>query len=109
MRLHQENLAATDADILAGTALDQLEAGGQLDIFMVSSQADTTVSITGPDNEPIALGVELPQSTVAIAIDQLPTYSLAVETGGHYTVNMTIVTGATVQFLAVYRKYGVDI
>lgn len=108
MRIHAENVLATDADILAGTALDTLEAGGQLDIIAVSTQADGTMSITGPDSEPIATGVQLPMQTRAPSIADDPSYSLPVRTGGHYTVNYTEVTAATAQFLAIYRKRGVD-
>jgi len=108
MRIHQENITVDDADALAGTQLDQLEAGGQLDLFLLSTQADTLLSITGPDNEPIVQGVEIPQETRAIRpTDDVP-LSLVVVTGGHYTVNIDIVTGATVPFLAIYRKAGLD-
>jgi hypothetical protein len=111
MRIHPENFAADDADALAGTALDTLEAGGQLDIYIMSTQADTAITITGPDNEPIVVSGEVPQGTLGtrgIQIESDPAYSLFVRTGGHYTVNIDIVTGATVQLLAIYRKKGVD-
>lgn len=108
MRVHLENLVADDADILGGTALDQLEAGGQLDLFLISTQADTLLSISGPDNEPIATAVEIQQETRAIRpADDLP-LSLVVPTGGHYTVDVNIITAATVQFMGVYRKAGLD-
>lgn len=108
MRVHQENHTADDADALAGTELDQLEAGGQLDLFLLSTQADTILTITGPDNEPIALGVEIAQETRAIRPnDDLP-LTLRVVSGGHYTVNIDVVTAAIVQMLAIYRKQGVD-
>ncbi len=108
MRVHTENLAADDTDVLAGTALDNLEAGGQLDLFLLSTQADTLLTVTGPDAEPIALAVEIPQETRAIRpTDDLP-LSLPILNSGHYTVNVDIVTAAVVQFLAIYRKAGVD-
>lgn len=108
MRVHLENLTADDTDALAGTALDQLEAGGQLDIFVLSTQADTLLSVSGPDNEPIITGGEVPQETRAIRpTDDLP-LSLVVATGGHYTVDINIVTAATVQLMALYRKAGLD-
>ncbi len=108
MRIHAENIAADDVDVLAGTALDQLESGGQLDIFLLSTQADTVFTLTGPDTEPIAQAVEVPQETRAIRpTDDVP-YSLVVANGGHYTANVNIVTAAVVQFLAVYRKAGID-
>ena len=108
MRIHTENLTADDVDVLSGTALDQLEAGGQLDIFVISTQADTLLTITGPDAEPIALSIEVPLETRAIRpADDLP-FSLPLLSGGHYTVNVDIVTAATVQFIAIYRKAGID-
>lgn len=108
MRLHPENITADDADVLSGTSLDNLEAGGQLDIYVVSSQADTLISISGPDNEPIVTDGEVPNATRTISLTDDPAYSLVVRTGGHFTISIDIVTAATVQFLAVYRKAGVD-
>ncbi len=108
MRVHLENITVDDTDVLTGTALDQLEAGGQLDVLVLSTQADTILSITGPDNEPIALGVEIPQETRALRPADDLAMSLAVVSGGHYNVDINIVTAATVQFMAVYRKAGVD-
>jgi len=108
LRAHLENLTADDSDVLAGTALDQLEAGGQLDIFALSTQADTLLTITGPDNEPIVQNGELPQETRAIRPSEDLPLSLVVITGGHFTVDLNIVTGATVQLMAIYRKAGVD-
>ena len=104
MRIHQENLTATDADILSGTALDTLEAGGQLDVYLISTQADGVVSITGPDNEPIAQSINPAQETRAIQPENDVPFSLVVETGGHYTIAYTEVTAATLQFLGIYRK-----
>jgi hypothetical protein len=108
MRVHAENLDATDVDVLSGTALDQLEAGGQLDIFILSTQADGAITITGPDTEPIIQGAEIQQETRAIRpTDDLP-LSLSTPVGGHYTVAYTENTGAVAPFLAIYRKAGVD-
>lgn len=108
MRLHSENHTADDTDALQNTQLDQLEAGGQLDIFALSTQADSVLTITMPGQESPVQSVEIPQETRAIRpTDDIP-ISLAVLRGGHPTVNIDIVTAATVQFLAVYRKRGED-
>lgn len=108
MRIHTENITVDDADVLDGTALQQLEAGGQLDIFVLSTQADTLFTLTGPDNEPIAQAIEIQQETRAIRPgDDIP-LSLAVISGGHYTANVDIITAGTVQFMAIYRKAGLD-
>ena len=108
MRVHAENLDASDADVLGGTALDQLEAGGQLDIFILSTQADGVFSIRGPDNEPVAENLEIPQETRSIDILKDVPFSLAVLTGGHYTVAYTEVTGAVAPIMCIYRKAGTD-
>ncbi len=108
MRAHLENLTVDDTDVLAGTTLDTLEAGGQLDLFLLSTQADSLVSVTGPDAEPIVTASEIPQETRAIRPNDDIPLSLPVRTGGHFTVNVDIVTAATVQFMGIYRKRGVD-
>lgn len=108
MRVHLENLVVDDTDVLSGTALENLEAGGQLDLLLLSSQGDTLLTITGPDNEPIALSVEVPQETRALRPTMDLVMSLAVVSGGHYTIDINIVTAATVQFMGIYRKAGID-
>lgn len=106
MRMHAENFTADDTDVLAGTALDQLEGGGQLDLYFISTQADGLLTITGPDTEPIAIGITIPSQTRAPSIQDDPSYSLVTPMGGHYTVNYDEVTAATMQFLAIYRGFG---
>lgn len=109
MRIHTENLTGDDTDVLAGTNLDQLEAGGQLDVLIVSSQADTLFSLSGPDNEPIVQASEVPfEATRALRPTQDLVMSLVVVSGGHYTLDVNIVTAATVQLMAIYRKAGID-
>jgi len=108
VRIYAENITADDTDVLAGTSLDVLEGGGQLDIYAISTQADTLMTILGPDQEPIATSIELPQQTRSISITDDPSYSLVVVTGGHFTISIDITTAATVQILVIYRKAGVD-
>lgn len=110
MRLHSELITADNADVFAGTPLDQLEAGGQLDIVCVSATgADAEITVTGPDNEPIVQGFVIPVAANARAsLTDDPAFSLAIRTGGHYTVNVNITAATTVAILGVYRKKGVD-
>ncbi len=99
---------ATNGDVLSGTPLNQLEAGGQLDIYALSSAADTTITITGPDNEPLIQAARLPAETRAPRVqDDLP-MTQEVLTGGHYVVAITIVSAATWQIVVIYRKEGLD-
>lgn len=109
MRVHLENFTVDDADALAGTALDQLETGGQLDILAISTQSDSRLSVRGPDNEPLAQDVFIAQQTRAPSINDDPSLSLPILTGGHYTVDINVVTAATIQMIALYRKVGLDI
>lgn len=108
MRIHLENLTVDDANVLGGTLLDQLEAGGQLDVLALSTQPDTLISIRGPDNEPMLESAEIPQETRSLRPNDDLSFSMLVNTGGHYTVDINIVTAATVQLMAVYRKAGID-
>ncbi len=108
MRVHTEQITVDDADVLGGTSLDVLEEGGQLDVFVLSSAADTLMTITGPNAEPIAVGVEVPNETRAPRPNDDTPLSIPIETGGHYTINIDIVAAATVILLAIYRKAGVD-
>lgn len=108
MRIHTEQITATDLDALAGTLLDTMESPGQLDIFVLSSQADSLYSITGPGNEPLVQSAEIMQETRAPRPnDDLP-LTLAVNQTGHFTISLTIVTAATIFLQAIYRKQGVD-
>ncbi len=111
---HSRNFPATfsgtasNADLLAGTILNVLEEGGQLDIFLLSTATDTSLTVQGPDAEPVAVASRIPQETRAIRPqDDLP-LSVPLRTGGHYIINIGIVTAGTWQAMVVYRKPGVD-
>ena len=108
MRIHQKVGTADNTDVLAGTALDSLEAGGQLDIYAVASGADTVMSITGPDSEPIATAINVASQARAPSIQDDTPFSLATRTGGHYTLSIDITAASTWQVICVYRKRGVD-
>lgn len=108
MRYHSENIGADDTDVLNGTDLDQLEGEGQLDIMAVSTQADSLLTVTPPGAEAPARSVEIPNETRAVRPGDDPVTSLYLPNGGHVIVNVDIVSAATIQFLAIWRKRGVD-
>jgi len=108
MRVYTEQVTADDTDVLGGTQLDTLQEGGQLDLWLLSSQADSLASIFGPGNEPVASGIEVLNETRAPRPNDDPPFSLAIMKAGHYTLNIDIVTAATVIVLAVFREKGID-
>lgn len=104
MRIHTENFTADDTDALAGTTLATLESGGQLDVFILSTQADTIVTVTPPGSEVVVQSVEVPQETRAPRVNDDTPISVILPETGHVIVNIDIVTAATVQMVAIYRS-----
>ena len=108
MRVYTEQLTGDDTDVFAGTQLDTLQSGGQLDIWMLSSQADSIASLFGPGNEPVATSIEISnEARVPRPNDDTP-FTLVIQKAGHYTLNVDIVTAATVYIVAAYREAGID-
>jgi hypothetical protein len=108
MRVFSEQITADDADVLAGTQLDTLQEGGQLDVFLLSSQPDTLYSIFGPGNEPIVTNAEVMNETRSPRPNDDTPHTLVIMKAGHYTLDINIVTAATVILLAVFREKGID-
>lgn len=100
----QRILTADDTDALAATDLANIPSDGVLTILMASTQNDTTITITGPGQEPIVRTqrVILRTNGQPIISDDLE-YSIPVVQGGHYFVNIDIVTAATVGLMAIFR------
>lgn len=105
MIIVSSTITADNTDVLSGTDLANIPSDGQLDIFLASTQNDTLYSITGPGNEPIARTqkMQLRTNGMPILSDDLP-LTLLVTQGGHYIVNIDIVTAATVNLIAIYRE-----
>lgn len=99
-------ITADNTDILSGTDLANIPGDGQLDIFIASTQNDTVYSITGPGNEPIARlqKAQLRTNGMPIMSDDLP-LTLLVSQGGHYVINIDIVTAATVNVIVIFREF----
>ena len=97
-------ITADDADALASTDLANVPGPGQLDIFLASTQNDSVFTFTGPGVEPVARLIRIGQRTNGqpSLADDVP-YSVPVDTG-HYTLNIDIVTAATVGIVAIYRS-----
>ena len=106
MRIYPFSGTATNADVLSGTDLNQLEEGGILDIYALSTATDTALSIRAPQVEPLVTAGRVPQETRAIAPGRDGSYRAVLKAGGHVTVALTIVTAGTWQILAIYREAG---
>lgn len=98
-------ISADNTDALSSTDLSNIPDDGQLDLFIASTQNDTVFSVTGPGQEPIArlIKVQLRTNGMPSLQDDIP-YSIPVVAGGHYVVNIDIVTAATVNLVAMYRS-----
>jgi hypothetical protein len=92
---------ATNSDILQGTRLQTVPAGGFLTFEMQSSQNDETnfheVSIQMPNGDTPLNGVRIPDGVTgqAININDKTQITLPIQQGGH-TVFSTTETGAAV-------------
>jgi len=99
-------LAADDADVLAGTDLDQIPNNGVLVILGASTQQDTTMTITLPG----VSGIQAPMRTIPLTMranaeirqDSDPQLVLPIRQGGHATLNVDVVTAATVRIRAKF-------
>jgi len=105
MIIVQRAITADNSDHLAGTDLANIPSDGQLDVYIASTQNDTTITITGPGQEPIvrASAVLLRTNGMPLLKDDYP-ISIPVFQGAHYVVNIDIVTAATVGVIYIYRS-----
>jgi len=96
---------ADNTDALSGTDLENIPAGGQLDIFGTSTAIDTLMTITGPGQQPIVRARPLQQKTTAYNSlqDDVP-FSVPVSQGGHYVIDINIQTAGTFALSAIYRS-----
>lgn len=96
-------LTASNTDILNGTDLDSIPGPGVLSVFGASTQADGTITITGPGSEPVVRNRVLALRTNGVP-DKLSDqpFLVGVIQGGHYVLNYTEVTAATAMFISVF-------
>lgn len=104
MIIVSSTVTADNTDLLAATDLANIPRDGQLDIFIASTQNDTTLTITGPGVEaPIRTQkLQLRTNGMPLLSDDLP-ISIPVTQGAHYILNLDIVTAATANMIAIWR------
>lgn len=97
MILVNRTFTADDTDALANTDLANIPAMGGLEFWFGSTQNDTLLTITGPGQEPVIRlrPIQLRTNGQPLLSDDQP-IQIGVAQGGHYVVNIDIVTAATV-------------
>ena len=97
MRRHFEVFAADDPDALDGTPLATFQPGTAAEVYIASTQNDTLVTISPPDaaSEQDARPVVLRTNGMPLESDD-PGFLIPMPDGGHLTININIVTAATV-------------
>jgi len=98
-----KQLTADNADILAGTDLENIPAYGQLDIFAGSSAADTKFSVRKPGAETLLAAqlLQLKANGVVSLQDDIP-MSLPCF-GGRYILDLDVTGAATVNIVVIFR------
>ncbi len=97
------DLTADNADVLAGTDLENIPGIGNLDVFVVSDQADTLVTITAPGQAtPVRAQAAIVKTVANIDVTSDIPISLDVF-GGKYIIAIDEQTAATaIRVMAVF-------
>jgi len=97
-----KDIAADNTDVLAGTDLENIPGIGNLDVFVVSTQADTIFTITAP-GQATPLREQLAQLKTNAVVSQTDDMPVSLDCfGGRYIISVNIVTGATVKCMVVF-------
>lgn len=107
MRIQQFIFGAANSDALQGTILQDLERGGQLDVFILSSANDAgnTLSLTPPGSESPAVATRIPFEARAVRVQDDTPFTLPLNTTGHVVANIAWASGS-IQAVFVYRGPG---
>jgi len=96
-------LTADNNDVLGGTDLANIPGPGGLQVFGVSTQQDTTITITGPGSEPVIRNRPLTlRANAEIRENEDVGLEVPVSQGGRYVIAIDVVTAATVRIRAIY-------
>ena len=96
-------LTADNADLLAGSDLESIPQGGVLTVYGASTQADTTITVTGPNMQAVVRAMPLTlRASSEIRQDSDVPFVVPVARAGKYIVNIDVVTAATVRVRAIY-------
>ena len=94
---------ADNTDVLNGTDLDSIPGAGILVLQGASTQNDTLITVTGPGSEPVIRArALLLRANAEIRVNEDPPMTVGVVQGGHYVLNIDVVTAATFQIVATF-------
>lgn len=98
----EQVITASNADLLAGTQLDQPGVPGVYTIFVVSTVGDTTISITLGGRTIVNAAVVVLRANSEIREDEDHFYQVLSRTGGRPVVNIVEVTAATIRIRTIF-------
>jgi len=104
MIVETQFLAATDADVLAGTRLDSIPADGAITVYASSTQNDGTLTLAPPGQETVLRS----QPIILRAGPEIRTnedvgFQVFVPQGGHPLISYTEVTAATAVIQVMFQ------
>lgn len=96
-------LTADNTDVLQGTDLQSIPGPGVLIVAAASTQNDTTLTITAPNNVPLLQAQRLNLRTSGVpSLQDDPVWPVIATQGGHPRISVDIVTAATVYVVSQY-------
>lgn len=93
----EETLTADDADLLAGTLLDQPGVAGVYTIWVASTVGDTLVSVSLGGRTLVSNATAILRANSEIRENEDTFFQALSQTGGRPIININVVTAATVR------------
>jgi len=102
----EQVLAATTADVLAGTSLDQPGVPGVYTIWAASTVGDSTISITMGGRSIVTNGVVVLRANSEIRENEDNHYQMLSRTGGRPIISVTEVTAMALRIRTKFLPAG---
>lgn len=102
----EQTLTATNADVLAGTQLDQPGVPGVYTVWCASTVGDTTITITLGGRTVVNAAVAVLRANSEIRENEDNFFQIISRTGGRPVINITEVTAATIRVRTKFLPAG---
>jgi len=102
----EQTLTADNADVLAGTQLDQPGVPGVYTVWLASTVGDTLVSINQGGRTVVNNGVITLRANSEIRENEDTFFQMLSRTGGRPVINVNVVTAATVRIRTKFLPAG---